>query len=34
MKEEPDKRELAAAQIFRPLGQAPLTSKHCLQESY
>lgn len=27
MKEEPDECELAAAQIFRPLGQAPLTRK-------
>ncbi|GAB7540446.1 transposase [Cupriavidus sp. 8B] len=27
MKKEPDKRELAAAQIFCPLGQAPLTRK-------
>jgi len=30
MKEEPDKRELAAAKIFLPLGQAPLTRKQAL----
>lgn len=31
MKKEPDKRELAAAKIFRPLGEAPLTRKQALR---